>query len=86
MDVDVEPLAGDLGVRANAAVGLVSTAPEEKAGQAGQATMVNARETIGAVRLEGVLSQLCHQLRNLAGRTNFVKGTELAFPFGVINA
>ena len=83
MDVDVEPLAGDLGVRANAAVGLVSTAPEE---EAGQAAMVDARETIGAVRLEGVLSQLCHQLRNLAGRTNFVKGTELAFPFGVINA
>ena len=83
MDVDVEPLAGDLGVRANAAVGLESTAPEE---EAGQAAMVNARETIGAVRLEGVLSQLCHQLRNLAGRANFVKGTELAFPFGVINA
>ena len=59
MDVDVEPLAGDLGVRANAAVGLESTAPEE---EAGQAAMVNARETIGAVRLK-VVSHLCQSIR-----------------------
>ena len=58
MDVDVEPRAGDSGVRANAAVGLVSTAPEE---QAGHAAMVNARETIGAVRLK-VVSHLCQSI------------------------
>lgn len=55
MDVDVEPRAGDSGVRANAAAGLVSTAPEE------QAAMVNARETIGAVRLK-VVSHLCQSI------------------------